>query len=84
MAVLRALRPHRMSVAAMHRMILTAASAVALALVAAPAASTAATATRATGPCATQRELFEKENIQFDMHQEQVEWLYSEVCRRTG
>ena len=39
---------------------------------------------RSTGPCATQRSLFEKYNIQFDMHQEQVEWLYGEVCRRTG
>lgn len=41
-------------------------------------------ATAYTGPCEKQRELFEKYNIQFDMHQEQVEWLYTETCRRTG
>jgi hypothetical protein len=39
---------------------------------------------RYTGPCATQRALFEKYNIQFDMHQEQVELLYSVACRRLG
>jgi hypothetical protein len=39
---------------------------------------------RYTGPCATQRALFEKHNIQFDMHQEQLELIYSETCRRTG
>jgi hypothetical protein len=37
-----------------------------------------------TGPCATQRALFEKYNIQFDMHQEQVEAAYGEACRRLG
>jgi hypothetical protein len=36
------------------------------------------------GPCQTQQNLFDKYNIQFDMHQEQVEQTYSFVCSQTG
>jgi hypothetical protein len=39
---------------------------------------------QAYGPCQTQQGLFEKYNIQFDMHQEQVEQAYSFVCSQTG
>ena len=37
-----------------------------------------------TGPCATQQSLFEKYNIEFNMHQEQVEQAYSFTCSKTG
>jgi hypothetical protein len=36
------------------------------------------------GPCQTQQNLFDKYNIQFDMHQEQAEQAYSTVCSVTG
>jgi hypothetical protein len=38
----------------------------------------------AEGPCAQQRALFEKYNIQLDMHAPLVEGAYGELCRHTG
>jgi hypothetical protein len=43
----------------------------------------APSAQAAEGPCAQQRALFEKYNIQFDMHAPLVEWAYGEACSRT-
>src|SRR4051794_15530566 len=54
----------------------------ALAVAATGAAS--ASAADVYGPCQTQRNLFQKENIQIEMHQEQVEAAYGFVCSQTG
>lgn len=35
-------------------------------------------------PCETQRALFEKYNIEFGMHQEEVEAAYTWTCSQTG
>jgi hypothetical protein len=59
---------------------------VVLAAVAAVAAFGAAPAGAADvyGPCQLQQNLFDKYNIEFGMHQEQVEQAYGFVCSRTG
>jgi hypothetical protein len=59
---------------------------VALAVLAGAAFVVAAapSAQAAEGPCSQQRALFEKYNIQFDMHAPLVEGAYGEVCSRTG
>ena len=36
------------------------------------------------GPCATQRDLFDKYNIQIDMYAPAVSWAYTQVCNVTG
>jgi hypothetical protein len=48
------------------------------------AVAPAATAGAATGPCASQRALFEKYNIQTDMDAPLVGYAYNEVCAVTG
>ena len=64
----------------MRKVGMTLAAALALAV----AGTGAASASTITGPCTTQQNLFDKYNIQFDMHQEQVEQTYSFVCSKTG
>lgn len=41
-------------------------------------------AVAADGPCAQQRALFEKHNIQVDMYAPLVGVAYGEICSRTG
>jgi hypothetical protein len=63
--------------------VLTTAAALALtAALAAPAATAAAPPTLA--PCETQRELFDKYNIQIDMYAPAVSWAYTTACSVTG
>ena len=52
--------------------------------VAAFAVVPAASAQAYEGPCAKQRALFEKYNIEFNMHAPAVEYAYGETCSRTG
>jgi hypothetical protein len=46
--------------------------------------ATAPSASAADGPCATQRALFEKYNIQTDMDAPAVAWAYNTACAHTG
>jgi hypothetical protein len=56
----------------------------ALVAAAAFAATATAPAQAYTGPCATAQTLFEKYNIQLDMHFPLLEDTSREVCRTTG
>ena len=67
----------------MRKVGITLAAALALAATGATAAS-ASDPLVVYGPCQTQRNMFDKANIQMDMHQEQVEQTYSFVCSQTG
>ena len=47
-------------------------------------AQSASAAVEVKGPCETQRELFEKYNIQIDMYSPEISWAYNTACGVTG